>query len=110
MSQGLRVPRRLAREKRTVSVMIGMYCRAHHPAGPRLCAECSALRDYALRRIEGCRYGADKPVCSKCRVHCYRAERRERIRQVMRYAGPRMLLSHPLLAFTHLARSRRALP
>jgi hypothetical protein len=27
---------------------------------------------------------------------------RERIREVMRYSGPRMLLSHPLMAIRHL--------
>jgi hypothetical protein len=96
----------LVREKRTVAAMIGLYCRSHHPLRP--CAECSALLDYALRRIEGCRFGARKPVCSKCIVHCYRADQRERIRRVMRWSGPRMLLTHPLLALLHLLDSRRA--
>lgn len=27
---------------------------------------------------------------------------RERVKQVMRYAGPRMMLKHPLLALQHL--------
>jgi hypothetical protein len=103
---------RLAREKRTVAVMIGMYCRARHrgarPLGGREpCGECSALLDYALQRIEGCRFGAGKPVCAKCRVHCFAPQRREQIRRVMRYAGPRMLLHHPLLAILHLLDSRR---
>jgi hypothetical protein len=99
---------RLDSESKTVSVMIGMYCRTHHRGGPRPCPECSALQDYALRRIERCRFAAAKPVCSNCRVHCFQAERRERIRQVMRYAGPRMLLAHPLLALQHLRNARRA--
>ena len=39
------------------------------------------------------------------------AGRREQIRGVMRYAGPRMLLRHPILAFYHLAvDSRREKP
>ena len=46
-------------------------------------------------------FGPDKPVCSKCPVHCYRPELRERIRGVMRYAGPRMLYRHPVLALRH---------
>jgi hypothetical protein len=96
----------LARENRTVAAMIDLYCRGHHPSRP--CAECAALRDYAQRRIAGCRFGSAKPVCSKCRVHCYRPEQRERIRRVMRWAGPRMLLAHPLLALLHLLDARRA--
>jgi hypothetical protein len=98
---------RLAREKKTVAVMIGMYCRAHHAGGPQVCAACSELLEYALRRIECCRFGLSKPVCSKCRVHCYSAARRERIRRVMRFAGPRMLPAHPLLALLHLLDARR---
>ena len=82
--------------------MIVMYCRAHHGGGPVPCGECSPLLEYALRRIEACRFGPSKPVCSRCRAHCYGAEQRGRIRRVMRYAGPRMMLRHPLLAVLHL--------
>ncbi|MDR2525428.1 MAG: nitrous oxide-stimulated promoter family protein, partial [Oscillospiraceae bacterium] len=32
---------------------------------------------------------------------CYRADMREKIRAVMRYAGPRMLLHHPVMAIRH---------
>ena len=56
-----------------------------------LCPECAALLDYALRRLDSCRFGNDKPSCRKCPVHCYRADMRERIRTVMRWAGPRMI-------------------
>ena len=97
----------LGREKRTVAAMIRLYCRGHHSPEALPCAECSALLDYALRRIERCRFHLSKPVCSRCRVHCYGAERREQIRRVMRFAGPRMLLAHPLLAVLHLLETRR---
>ena len=97
-----------AREKKTVAVMIGMYCRARHSGSRQPCAECAELLEYALHRIEGCRFGLAKPACSKCRVHCYAAGRQERIRRVMRFAGPRMLLGHPLLALLHLRDARRS--
>jgi hypothetical protein len=87
--------------------MIGLYCRARHAGGRRPCPECAELLAYALRRSERCRFGAGKPVCAKCRVHCYEPGRRERIRQVMRFAGPRMLLAHPLLALLHVLDARR---
>jgi len=35
---------------------------------------------------------------------------RERIRSVMRYAGPRMMYRHPLLAFHHLIDGMRKAP
>ena len=45
--------------------------------------------------------------CSNCTVHCYRPEMRERIRTVMRYAGPRMLFHHPVMAIRHMIESQR---
>ena len=110
---------RLEREKRTVAVMIAMYCRGVHTSAP-LCPECAALQTYALQRIEKCPFGVNKPTCANCAIHCY-AElgrggvshmpgMREQIRTVMRYAGPRMLLRHPILALLHLwdGRKRRS--
>lgn len=95
--------KRLHRAQETVSKMITLYCHAHHkPHHNHLCPACEDLAAYAHRRIERCPYGADKPTCAKCPIHCYQADRREQIRQVMRYAGPRMLLHHPRLAILHL--------
>jgi hypothetical protein len=82
--------------------MIGLYCRRNHRQDAGLCPECAALHAYAMLRLERCRFGADKPVCADCPVHCYRPDMRARIREVMRFAGPRMLLAHPLLAIAHL--------
>ena len=48
-----------------------------------------------------------KTFCSNCRVHCYRPDMRERIREVMRFSGPRMMLYHPVMAVRHLIESRR---
>lgn len=94
--------RRIRREKRTISIMIGMYCRAHHdPAGGGLCAQCDALHAYAMQRIDKCPYCLAKPTCANCPIHCYKPDRREEVRRVMRYAGPRMLKRHPVLAILH---------
>ena len=62
------------------------------------------VRSYACRRLETCRYGPLKGSCKQCTVHCYAPAQREKIRAVMRYAGPRMLLYHPLEALRHLLR------
>jgi len=96
-------PNRLQREIDTVRKMISLYCRAHHaPQGADLCPDCQSLADYAAQRVVRCPFGADKPTCDKCPVHCYAPEQREEIRRVMRYAGPRMLLHHPILAALHV--------
>lgn len=104
---------RLIRERRTVEAMIGIYCRGHsHRRGPDdwLCSECAALREYAWQRLDRCPFQEGKTTCAKCPVHCYKPEMRERVRAVMRYAGPRMLARHPILAVRHLADGRRKEP
>ncbi|NLN95628.1 MAG: nitrous oxide-stimulated promoter family protein [Bacteroidales bacterium] len=83
-------------EKRTVAAMITIYCRGHNHEIP--CSSCIKIRDYALKRLERCPFGEDKPSCKTCPVHCYSPAMRENIKTVMRYAGPRMIWKHPLLA------------
>jgi len=102
--------RRLAREERTVRAMIRLYCRAHHSPAGDLCPECAALAEYARARLSRCPFAEHKPTCAKCPVHCYRHKEREAIRRVMRYAGLRMLLYHPLLALGHLLDGLRRAP
>lgn len=92
---------RLERERHTIEVMIEIYCRGHHHSTGALCAECQQLFAYATQRIDKCPYQGDKPTCAKCPIHCYKPAMREQVRQVMRYAGPRMMLYHPLLAILH---------
>lgn len=96
----------LKKERETLDAMISLYCRDHHHTTEgRLCDSCRELADYAMARLEKCPYGEEKLACSDCPVHCYKPARREEIRKVMRYAGPRIMRSHPLLAIRHLARS-----
>jgi len=91
--------KRLAREWHTIETMVRLYCRDHHEGG--LCSECKGLLDYASVRLDRCRFGTEKPTCAKCPVHCYQKNRREQVRVIMRYAGPRMLWEHPLLSLRH---------
>lgn len=102
---------RRKRELKTISVMLNMYCREHHERAQQgLCAACSALLDYAGRRLARCVFGDAKPTCNHCLVHCYGTDLRERMRQVMRWAGPRMLPRHPVLGWLHLMDGRRPVP
>lgn len=100
---------RLKRERRTIGAMIAIYCRDHHRASG-LCGACAALEAYASERLDRCVYGLEKPTCFDCPIHCYKREQRETVREVMRYAGPRMLARHPFLAITHLLDSQRPAP
>lgn len=93
---------RFKRERETLQSMIRLACRGRHGTGEALCDVCSTLEQYALSRLESCRFGDDKPKCSECPVHCYKPAMRQAIREVMRYAGPRMPLRHPVLAVGHV--------
>jgi hypothetical protein len=101
---------RLARELETVRAMVRIYCHDLHAEDHGLCAGCSALMDYATRRLDRCVFGDDKPTCANCKVHCYSAAMREQVRIVMRYAGPRMITRHPVLALAHVIDGRRPAP
>ena len=91
---------RLAREWKTVSAMLHIYCRDKHAGN--LCGDCQELMSYVNLRLDRCRFGEEKPTCARCPVHCYQRDRREQIKIVMRYAGPKMLWEHPWLSLWHL--------
>jgi hypothetical protein len=93
---------RLTRRQRTIQAMVRVYCRAHHDGQGFLCVECQTLYDYALGRLDRCPFGAGKPTCARCPIRCYKPAMKARIKAVMRYAGRRMLLRHPVLALLHL--------
>jgi hypothetical protein len=96
--------KKLIEELKTVNSMIVLYCRNKHHS-KTLCRECLELQEYAAERIGKCKFGERKPVCRKCSIHCYKPQMREKIRDVMRFAGPRMILHDPLAAVKHLIRS-----
>ncbi|NQT93358.1 MAG: nitrous oxide-stimulated promoter family protein [Lentisphaerae bacterium] len=89
-------------EKKTLRAMIGIYCHQRHRGEHALCAECAELLEYAEAKLSKCTFGEDKPKCSQCPVHCYMPAMREKIREVMKVAGPRMITKHPVLAVRHL--------
>jgi len=93
-------------EKKTVSKMLRIYCRFKHGQEDSLCEDCKRLEDYAHHRLERCKFGERKPACEKCTVHCYKPEYREKIREVMRFSGQRMLFFHPVDAVKHLWKTK----
>jgi hypothetical protein len=101
---------RLKREHETLVCMAVIYCADNHaPERGSLCEQCSNLMRYAQVRLQKCPYGAAKPTCAKCVIHCYKKLQREQVRAIMRYAGPRMPWRHPIRALTHiLDKLRRA--
>lgn len=95
------------KEKRIVGEMIKLYCKKQHKVKNGLCPECQALKEYAELRSDKCPFMESKTFCSNCKVHCYKKEMREKIRQVMRFSGPRMIFHHPVMAINHLIQSKK---
>lgn len=96
------------KEIKTVELMIKLYCRKkHNTKNGKLCHECQNLFDYVVYRRSKCPFGEDKPFCSNCTIHCYNKEMRQKIREVMKYSGPRMIFIHPFIVTSHLMQTLR---
>ena len=96
------IKNRLERERRTIETMIQMYCKKFHDDKKEICQSCKELNEYANFRLKNCPFGENKPTCKNCPIHCYKSDMREEVRKVMRYAGPRMIYSHPIMGFRHI--------
>ncbi|MCM1450396.1 MAG: nitrous oxide-stimulated promoter family protein [Clostridiales bacterium] len=91
----------IEREQLNVEQMIRIYCRRKE-GNRELCPDCVALLKYAKQRLVKCPFGENKTSCRKCTVHCYRPDMKERIRSVMRYSGPWMMIYHPIATIRHI--------
>lgn len=99
----------IEREKRTIALMVELYCQNKHHPQSKLCDDCQKLLEYSHQRLDHCKFGENKTVCGDCPVHCYKKDLRDKIISVMRYSGPRMLFNHPLAAIQHLIDKRRGI-
>lgn len=102
-----RTERKREQEMELVSQMIRLYCRKQHGTKTELCPNCRELEEYAALRSRKCPFMETKTFCSNCRVHCYKPEMREKIREVMRFSGPRMVTCHPVMVLRHVVESRK---
>lgn len=101
------INRKREQEKEMVTQMIQLYCRGNHHTGNIMCSECQKLAEYASMRSDKCPFMETKTFCSNCKVHCYKPDMRDKIKAVMRYSGPRMILHHPVAAVRHLILTKR---
>lgn len=105
------IQNKIEQEKETIEFMIRLYCRKHHDKDRKkkkeLCSECQELLDYTYLKIDRCPKMEEKTFCATCNIHCYPKVRREQVRQVMKWAGPRMILYNPRLAIKHVLDRKR---
>lgn len=66
-----------------------------------LCPECAKVIAYAMARTEKCPNNHEGN-CKDCVIHCYNGEMRDRVKAMMAYAAPRMLVHHPVMTARYL--------
>lgn len=59
------------------------------------------LLNYSQIRVDRCPFMETKTFCNSCKVHCYKADMRMKIKEVMKFSGPRLILHHPILLIKH---------
>lgn len=110
----------LRRDLRTLASFIVLYCHHRHKdalKGPvrlkthdveriagrpvRICDDCARLLAHAFTKRTHCPM-SPKPACKHCPNHCYHPTYRRQIREVMRVAGKRMVLTGRLDYLIHL--------
>ncbi len=100
----------LQSEFKTIAAMVNIYCKAHHESKDIPCHDCYELLLYAKKRLLNCPFQEHKPTCGKCTVHCYKKDMQSRVKTVMKFAGPKMLFLHPIMALKHLIDGRKSAP
>ena len=92
---------RIEREKKTIKLMIEIYCRKNHGCKDELCEECKELLEYAHKRLTYCKFGENKSTCGKCPIHCYKKDMKEKVKAVMKFSGPRLIIYNPKELIKH---------
>lgn len=93
---------RVEKEKRVIQLMINIYCKKKHNSKDELCEECKELLEYANKRLTLCKFGDEKTTCSKCPIHCYKKDMKLKVKEVMRFSGPRLIIYNPIELIRHM--------
>lgn len=93
---------RVEKEKKVIELMINIYCRKKHGSKNELCEECKELLEYANKRLTLCKFGDEKTTCSKCPIHCYKKDMKAKVKEVMKFSGPRLIIYNPIELIRHM--------
>ncbi len=96
---------RQKKDIRLLAKFVEVYCTGNHrtaehaplvlPEGlgkRSLCPECTSFLEYGISKRLKCPLEAEKPTCKNCRIHCYDKQRREKVREIMAYAGRKLMM------------------
>ncbi|MEH7049787.1 MULTISPECIES: nitrous oxide-stimulated promoter family protein [Bacillus] len=100
---------RIEREEKTISIMIDMYCKNEHEQDT-ICEECQKLKEYAYFRLSKCPFQEKKPACQNCKIHCYKPDMKDFVKDVMKKSGPKMILKYPYFAVMHVVDTMKKAP
>lgn len=88
-----------------IGKFVEVYCCGRHHANERsalvlpeglgvrnLCPECTSFLAYAITKRLKCPLEAEKPTCKHCKIHCYAKPEREKMREIMSYAGRKLMM------------------
>ena len=92
---------KIEREKQTIKIMVEIYCKKKHGCKNELCGECQEFLEYAHKRLSFCKFGEEKSTCSRCPIHCYKKDMKAKVKEIMRFSGPRMILYKPSEVIRH---------
>lgn len=92
---------KINKEKDIVKTMIAMYSKGHDKVPFDENKEMQNLYAYCQLKLSKCPFKDKKKFCSNCTIHCYEITRRNQIKKVMKYSGPRMIFKHPILLIKH---------
>lgn len=103
--------KRIDRDRRTLEAIGQIYCSGNHASAAKdsggMCSSCRDAIEGTLARTASCPNGHDSN-CQDCPIKCQRGDARARIRTIMAYAAPRMMLKHPIMTCEYLYKKLRA--
>lgn len=94
------------KKKKMIENLVSLFCEAKH-RNPMLCESCAELLRYVTSRLNECPLDDEVSSCFMCPNYCYRPDMREKIKEVMRFSAPRILIHHPILMLNHLLHLRK---
>lgn len=93
---------KIEKEKKIINLMINLYCKNKHGSNNKLCEECRELLEYADMRLNNCKFGENKSTCSRCPIRCYKKDMKIKVKEVMKFSGPRLIIYSPVALFKHM--------
>ena len=101
---------KIDKDRRVLEAMGSIYCQGNHSDAQKdeggMCPEVPHDHRADAFRAASCPYGHEGN-CQDCK-HTVSAAMLTRIRAIMRYAAPRMMVRHPIMVLEYLRKKLRA--